>query len=295
MTHRCKLHPTYSAKRHPRPTSRHPQGCKNCWEEWQYVQGEWVDALFVDINGPYPLILGAQHCWEGEVRDARDYGEGRDRNDQTGPVVAHPPCGLWTNFAASNYARATRPCQGCGGDGYVLKGMSHYPCGGTGRREPNRKIVKPAWYPGGSDMGGFESALKNVMRFGGVLEHPANTHAWKHFHLGKPFPLDVGIGGVNVYKQIHKGWTQVMSTRYATTYWVCSVYQSAYDHKCQKDTWLLYCGKQPPFELNWERKPGTHQVGWFDRKRPTVSKVEASRTPIKFALELVKLAVWSRG
>lgn len=79
------------------------------------------------------------------------------------------------------------------------------------------------------------------------------------------------------------------------TEYTCELFQSAYGHKAAKRTFLLYCGRQPPFELNWERVPGTHQIGWFDRIKPTVGKKEASRTPVAFAEELIRLAEWSRG
>lgn len=46
-----------------------------------------VSALYIDRKGPYPLILGADKCWD-ELRDARLY-TGPD------PVIAHPPCGPW--------------------------------------------------------------------------------------------------------------------------------------------------------------------------------------------------------
>jgi hypothetical protein len=77
--------------------------------------------------------------------------------------------------------------------------------------------------------------------------------------------------------------------------YVCEVWQSAYGHQARKRTWLLYCGARPPFELRWERQPGTHQVGWFDRNKPTLSKRAASATPPAFAEELIRLAEWSRG
>jgi hypothetical protein len=88
-----------------------------------------------------------------------------------------------------------------------------------------------------------------------------------------------------------RGWLH-----YIEGEWVCEVWQSAYGHEARKRTWLLYCsGVRPPFDLNWTREPGTHQVGWFDRKKPTLGKRAASATPLKFAQELIRLAEWSRG
>ena len=72
--------------------------------------------------------------------------------------------------------------------------------------------------------------------------------------------------------------------------WVCEVWQSAYGHPARKRTWLLYVGDRPPAEMRWDRNPGTHQVGWFDRKKPTLSKKAASSTPPEFRDALLDLA-----
>lgn len=205
-----------------------------------------VQALFIDPKGVYPKLLGSENCWD-KARDARLY-------PGTEPVVCHPECHLWVNMAAVNWKRYGKQ--------------------------------KPAWYPGGDDGGCFAAALSHVRKYGGVLEHPAFTHAWDSHALHSPpkigwrspaYIVDEGEGP--------GGWRH---------YWCCEVWQSAYGHKCRKRTWLLYCGKRPPFELNWSREPGTHQIGWFDRNRPTVSKREANATPEAFAKELIRLAEWSR-
>lgn len=167
----------------------------------------------------------------------------RDARKYTGPhpVVAHPPCFLWVNLAAVNWKRY--------------------------RRE------KPAWYPGGNDGGCFESALTSVRRWGGVLEHPAGSHAWKAFGLQRPEHDD----------RWSWNWTRPNE-------WTCEVWQSAYGHPARKRTWLLYIGDSPPPDLDWTRKPGTHQVGWFDRIKPTLSKRAAIATPPAFRDALLGLA-----
>lgn len=131
----------------------------------------------------------------------------------------------------------------------------------------------------GSDGGCFDFALKTVNRCGGVLEHPAQTYAWEAYGLKKP----EGIG----WSKSGEGW-------------VCEVWQSAYGHKARKATWLYYKGKVPPPDLDWSRKPGTHQVGFQDqrgkaRNKPTLSKREANATPLPFRATLLYLAQYSTG
>ena len=129
----------------------------------------------------------------------------------------------------------------------------------------------------GNDGGTFRSALMAVRRFCGVLEHPAGSYAWESHNLDKP----VGIG-----------WQRT------ATGWACEVWQSAYGHRANKATWLYYVGDRPPQELRWDRKAGTHQVGFPDQRgkvanKPTLSKREANATPIEFRDELLRLARWA--
>lgn len=184
-----------------------------------------VAALFVQTGGHYFGLEGVDP-WD-QSRDARTYSGPL-------PVVAHPPCQLWTNFAHLNFKRY----------------------GG----EHNRP---------GNDQGCFAAALRSVRLYGGVLEHPAFSHAWERFRLVAPLRV---------------GWFQVNARE-----WVCEVWQSAYGHPARKRTWLLYCGSKP-FGLRWERPQGTHQIGWFDRIKPTMSKRDAMATPPAFRDELLLLA-----
>ena len=205
-----------------------------------------VAALFVDtgVKGVYPRLLGAARCW-GKERDARTY----DGNDA---IVSHPPCNLWVNFAAVNWKRYGRE--------------------------------RPAWYPDGTDHGCFSQALACVLQNGGVLEHPARSHAWPHFGLATPCGA---------------GWARVDGPTYSRAYWVCEVWQSAYGHRaCSgKPTWIIYAGARPPFDLNWSRVKGTVRMSGFDKLpgQREMCKRERSATPEPFARELIKLAEWSRG
>ena len=66
-----------------------------------------VSALYVQPRGIYSTIPGVDP-W-GLPRDAREY-EGPH------PVVAHPPCQLWTNFAQLNFKRWPKPANRPGND-----------------------------------------------------------------------------------------------------------------------------------------------------------------------------------
>ena len=135
----------------------------------------------------------------------------------------------------------------------------------------------------GNDGGCFAMALRAVRTWGGVLEHPAGSYAWSTFALPKPCA---------------SGWSwadSVVSRHGTRCEHVCEVWQSAYGHKARKRTWLFYSGINPPPELNWLREPGTHQVGWFDRNKPTLGKREARATPIPFRDMLITLAENAAG
>lgn len=192
-----------------------------------------VAALFVQPDGCYAGMPDVD-AWP-EARDARTYAGPL-------PVVAHPPCQLWVNFAALNFARY----------------------GG----EHNRP---------GNDGGCFASALANVRRCGGVLEHPAGSNAWSRHALPAPHG---------------PGWHLSAFSGGGRPEWAAEVWQSAYGHKARKRTWLLYVGEKP-LNARWERPAGSHQVGWFDRIKPTLSKKEASASPPDFARWLVALAAGS--
>lgn len=187
------------------------------------------------------LFVDRSGCYASSPHiDAWD--QARDARQYTGnlPVVAHPPCQLWGRMAPINHKR----------------------WGG----EHNRP---------GNDGGCFAAALASVRRCGGVLEHPADTYAWKAHGLPKPSQI---------------GWNRVSATE-----WVCEVWQSAYGHLARKRTWLIFSSIAPPAELRWERNPGTHQIGFHDQRgkaanKPTLSGRAASATPPAFRDALIALA-----
>lgn len=121
----------------------------------------------------------------------------RDARNYAGPhpVVAHPPCQRWGRFWH-----------------------------GSPR--------KPHQFKLGDDGGCFQSALMSVVEFGGVLEHPADSHAWEAFEL-KPPPRSGGWHAANFYG----GWT-------------CYVEQGFYGHHARKGTWLYAHGVDLP-SLRW--------------------------------------------
>ncbi len=136
--------------------------------------------------------------------DVVAYSENEDARMYGGPypVVAHPPCQRW---------------------GKMWKGQP----GNIKRGKTERK---------GDDGGCFKSALFDVRRFGGVLEHPEHSHAWQHFGLNKP--------------PRHGGW--IKADDYG---WTCRIEQGQYGHFCPKPTWLYAVGVSPLPELHWGVNP----------------------------------------
>ena len=127
------------------------------------------------------------------------WDEARDARRYAGPhpVVAHPPCQRWGRF----WHGSTR---------------------------------KPHQFKLGDDGGCFEAALAAVRRFGGVLEHPADSKAWAHFNLNAP-PRSGGW----IAADFGGGWT-------------CYVEQGHYGHFSNKPTWLYASGVTLP-QLRWGR------------------------------------------
>lgn len=113
------------------------------------------------------------------------------------PVVAHPPCQRWGRF----WHGSTR---------------------------------KPHQYKLGDDQGCFASAIAAVRKWGGVLEHPEASHAWRIFGLTAP-PRS-------------GGWVKADGVG-----WTCCVEQGHYGHLARKATWLYVVNRSPvrPPRLTW--------------------------------------------
>lgn len=100
--------------------------------------------------------------------------------------------------------------------------VAHPPCERWGRYAGERA---------GQDDGCFYSALQSVRVFGGVLEHPACSLAWRAFGLLAPIPGQWSPAG---------DWTG----------WVTEVEQGHYGHRARKATWLYAAHCDLPM-LKW--------------------------------------------
>ena len=146
------------------------------------------------------LFVETDGCYFG-LDGVDPWDEQRDARQYAGPwpVVAHPPCQRWGRF----WHGSTR---------------------------------KPHQFKLGDDGGCFEAALHAVRKWGGVLEHPADSHAWRVFKIERP--------------ERHKGWQRVSGGG-----WTCYVEQGHYGHMSRKPTWLFtdcIARVQLPM-LNWSK------------------------------------------
>jgi hypothetical protein len=122
----------------------------------------------------------------------------------TAPVVAHPPCQRWGRF----WHGSTR---------------------------------KPHQFKLGDDGGCFISALTSVKLWGGVIEHPAGSHAWRAHNIPHPVP--------------GQGWRFIGALSRDMAAHTCEVEQGHYGHFSRKKTWLYACvpRTQTLPDLNWEK------------------------------------------
>lgn len=116
-----------------------------------------------------------------------------------------------------------------------------------------QQLFPPAHCSGPNRDGGgcFAAALAAVRRFGGVLEHPADSKAWPAHGLNAP-----ALGGWNAGDFLGG--------------WVCEVEQGSYGHRARKRTWLYAFGVGLP-SLRWGEStmslPAQSDVSLFSRGR----------------------------
>lgn len=142
------------------------------------------------------LFVEKNGCYYG-LDNIDPWDEERDARLYQGPhpVIAHPPCQRWGRF----WHGSTR---------------------------------KPHQFKKGDDKGCFATALHYVRLYGGVIEHPKDSHAWDWFGLEKPPRL-----GGWVFADKFGGYT-------------CCVWQGHYGHLSGKPTWLYSFGTKLP-EFIW--------------------------------------------
>ncbi len=159
------------------------------------------------------------------------------------PAICHPPCKRW----------------------------GRYWSGG-----PSVKVKKLM----GDDSQGFAFCLWYVRTFGGVIEHPEGSHAFRYYGISRP-------------KQ-GQGW--IKADDYGGL--VCSVAQGNYGHRSRKMTWLYLNGFKS-CGLNWAIPKGLMRIeeGRIKVKRESedfvpvkrISSSERIGTPIEFRDLLIGL------
>lgn len=191
------------------------------------------------------LFVDAKGCYM-QLDDVDPWPEHRDARLYEGPhpVVAHPPCSRWCRLAG---------------------------------------LVEARWgHKKGDDGGCFESALASVRRWGGVLEHPAYSDAWRAFDLQRPAR--------------HGGWKENPCGGFTA-----HVEQGRYGHPAKKATWLYVYGvpREKLPELRWGSLPVGQSKALVSRcgnhvssgeTRPRVGKRAAAATPPEFREVLLSLA-----
>ncbi len=141
-------------------------------------------------------------------------------------------------------------------------------------------LVEARWgHTRGDDGGCFAAALAAVRVWGGVLEHPAYSDAWRAYDLAAPLAMGWHAAGDGVG-------------------WCCYVEQGRYGHPAKKATWLYAVGCELP-SLLWghvEDGASTALVSWcgnhtkkFDRRK-RLGKKAAEATPTEFRDVLLAMA-----
>lgn len=136
------------------------------------------------------------------------------------------------------------------------KAIAHPPCERWGRYAKGGPNPRARRFEIGDDGGCFEAALASVHRFGGVIEHPAGSHAFKRF--GLPLPPRIG-------------WSQPDAHGGRS----CYVDQGAYGHPAKKATWLYAVLSSYP-EMNWTRVASRTRLELGPRSKEVAKAIRSS-------------------
>ena len=145
-----------------------------------------------------------------------------------------------------------------------MPGVFHPPCRAWGRL---RQFASPR--EGEKELA--IEALTNVRRFGGVLEHPAESSLWAEKGLPRPGRAPDDFGG-----------------------WSMEIHQFHWGHRAEKATWLYVVGCHPDNLPTIPVREGkaTHCVRPTKAypRLPSITKAEREHTPEALAICLVELA-----
>lgn len=191
-----------------------------------------VAALYVDTtSGPYPSLPGVE-CYGQASRNGKQQGLfGVPDRDARSYAGPHPV-------------------------------VAHPPCGPWGRFWWN--------YKGGEgDKSCGPTAIEQARAFGGVVEHPSESHLWQHMRLPKPGEAPDKHGGRTF-----------------------EVEQVDWGHMARKRTWLYVVGSDSLPAMPAKREPSHVMVRLLRNGNdlPEVPKRLRHLTPKPFAEWLVTLA-----
>jgi hypothetical protein len=161
------------------------------------------------------------------------------------PVVAHPPCERWGRYWYGGPSACVRRVKG-------------------------------------DDAGCFAAALAAVRRWGGMLEHPEASHAWRTFDL---VPPPWGGGWVNA--DFVGGWT-------------CCVEQGHYGHAARKATWIYAHGVSALPSLRWGESKADVRIdgcGFHTREERIAKLGDMTRAEWLAArnIPIERLSKWERA
>jgi hypothetical protein len=177
------------------------------------------------------LFVTAGGCYYG-LPDVDPWDAERDARRYDGPhaCIAHPPCGPWGAFARQGWTKAAL----------------------------------------GDDDGCFASALASVRKYGGVLEHPAYSSAWRAHGLVAP-------KGPGWWRDIAGGWCALVD-------------QGHYGHDARKPTWLYAVGATQLPSLEWSASTGKVPFKMIGSGATAKGRAIRSATPLPFRDLLISIA-----